>query len=276
MLRPAKGYGAMYELRWALVLALILAVAPTMAVADSIGSATATKNEVEGVVGGSTQHISSGSSVYHNELVRTGASGVADLEFLDKTNLNVGPKSEIRLDKFVYDPAKSKGKVTLNASRGAFRFVTGVQDHKSYEIKTPYATLGVRGTAVEVVLENRVHQENECPPGTPEKDCKLPPACRNGYEQIRVAEGEVYGTTISGKRFSGKQGELFTVCSNGSFGQTQSSQSILNFTTAAAGEFPIAPIAAAAAAAAAAASAAIAATPSTPPCTGPSCHGGDQ
>jgi len=56
---------------------------------------------------------------------------------------------------FVYDPNKSKGSVVVNATRGSYRFVTGVQDSKSYEIKTPYATLGVRGTVLEVVVNRR-------------------------------------------------------------------------------------------------------------------------
>jgi hypothetical protein len=36
---------------------------------------------------------------------------VADLRFHDNSNLSVGPKSSVRLDKFVYDPNKSAGGV---------------------------------------------------------------------------------------------------------------------------------------------------------------------
>jgi hypothetical protein len=43
--------------------------------------------------------------------------------------------------KFVYDPNKSGGAVAIQATRGSFRFVTGSQDG-SYEIKSPYGTLG--------------------------------------------------------------------------------------------------------------------------------------
>ena len=69
----------------------------------------------------------------------------ADLRFYDNSNLNVGPKSTVRLDKFVYDPNKSAGAVAVQATRGSFRFVTGSQGGGSYQIKTPYGTLGVRG-----------------------------------------------------------------------------------------------------------------------------------
>ena len=128
-------------------LAALFAVQSTVSFAEEphIGSATATKNRVEGVIGGTTQSISKGSAVYSNEVVRTGDGSVADLKFLDDSNLSVGPISEIRLDKFVYDPSGSAGTVVIEATKGAFRFVTGKQDQKVYQIKTPYGTLGIRG-----------------------------------------------------------------------------------------------------------------------------------
>jgi len=128
---------------WAL--AALLVVQSTTSFAQEIGNATATKNKVEGVLGNTTRSISKGSVVHSNEIVRTGDASVADLKFLDDSNLSVGPVSEIRLDKFVYDPNSSAGTVVIEATRGAFRFVTGKQDQKNYQIKTPYGTLGIRG-----------------------------------------------------------------------------------------------------------------------------------
>ena len=131
----------------ACALALLFAVQSTASFAEGakIGNAVATKNKVEGLVGGATHSISKGTDVFTNEVVRTGDSSVADLKFIDETSLSVGPISEIRLDKFVYDPTGSSGSVVIEATRGAFRFVTGKQDKKVYEIKTPYGTLGIRG-----------------------------------------------------------------------------------------------------------------------------------
>ena len=110
-----------------------------------IGAATATKNKVEGTVGSTTQSISKGTNVFSNEVVRTGDAAVADLKFIDETTMSIGPISEIRLDKFVYDPNGTSGAVVIEATKGAFRFVTGKQDQKVYQIKTPYGTLGIRG-----------------------------------------------------------------------------------------------------------------------------------
>ena len=89
--------------------------------------------------------LSGGSAVHSRDLIHTGDAGVADLRFHDNTNLSVGPKSSVRLDKFVYDPNKSAGSVAVEATRGSFRFVTGSQSKGSYQVKTPYGTLGIRG-----------------------------------------------------------------------------------------------------------------------------------
>jgi hypothetical protein len=92
-----------------------------------------------------TRLLAPGADVHTNETIRTGTAGVADLRFIDNTNLSVGPASTVRLDKFVYDPNRGTGSVTFQASRGAFRFVTGSQSRGDYKVRTPYGTLGVRG-----------------------------------------------------------------------------------------------------------------------------------
>lgn len=131
----------------ALAAAALLALCATSFAQDSksIGSAKSTKNQVEGIVSGKAGTLLTGGAVFPDETVRTGQAAVADLVFLDNTNLTVGPTSEVRLDKFVYDPNGSNGAVVVQVTRGAFRFVTGTQDKRAYQIKTPFGTLGIRG-----------------------------------------------------------------------------------------------------------------------------------
>jgi hypothetical protein len=110
---------------------------------EAIGQATSVIPQAEGSHGGN-RTLSGGASVYSQENIRTGDNGQADLQFRDKSNLSVGKKSSVRLDKFVYDPNKSAGTVAIQATKGSFRFVTGSQGSKA-TIKTPYGSLGVRG-----------------------------------------------------------------------------------------------------------------------------------
>jgi hypothetical protein len=144
----ADGVRDMQSRYWipALSFAILFAMQPTASHGqEAIGKATSVRPQAEGNHGG-TRTLSGGADVYSRETVRTGDSGQADLQFHDKSNLTVGPKSSVRLDKFVYDPNKSTGTVAIQATRGTFRFVTGSQGGGvNHQIKTPYGTLGVRG-----------------------------------------------------------------------------------------------------------------------------------
>src|SRR5262245_35392289 len=140
----------------ALLFMVLFAMQSTLSNAEPIGVAASIKPNAEAGVGANLQTLSPGSELHAKDTVRTGNFGQADLVFIDSTNLTVGPTSEVVLDEFVYDPTGSAGRVVMQATRGAFRFVTGKQDHRAYALKTPYGTLGVRGTVVKVeVLDPR-------------------------------------------------------------------------------------------------------------------------
>jgi hypothetical protein len=123
------------------VLAVLFALHSPASNAEPIGKTTSVKPDAQV----NTQTLAPGSEVNTNDTVRTGNVGVVDLKFIDDSNLSVGPTSVVRLDKFVYDPNKGTGTVVFEASRGAFRFVTGSQNKGDYKVKTPYGTLGIRG-----------------------------------------------------------------------------------------------------------------------------------
>ena len=181
-----------------------------------IGSAVTTKDQVEGVTEKGTHSITAGSEVYLDELVRTGVSGMAQLLFADRTNLSVGPVAEIRLDKFVYDPNGGSGNVVLVASEGAFRFITGAQPSRDYTIKTPFATMGVRGTEFIAVLPPRAG-------AVPDKSCAV--------EDIQLLHGEVLVTTISGKvvPLATANTKLSVDCQGNTQGPTPTAQPLMNF-----------------------------------------------
>src|SRR5215475_12733950 len=122
------------------------------AAADGIGAASTISNRVEGFFGGDARTLAVGSEVFQNELLRTGLASDAKLIFLDDTNLNVGPQSEVTLDRFVYDPDHNAGAVVVRATRGIFRFVTGSQRPQNYLIATPIASIGVRGTIFDLLV----------------------------------------------------------------------------------------------------------------------------
>ncbi len=138
------------------VFAAVSIVAGAHAATPKVGVAAAVKNNVQRVTGGGSQQLSVGSDLFTNERIRTGEDSVAQILLLDKTSLTVGPRAELTLDKFVYNPSSGgAGQVVFSAVQGAFRFVSGSQNPRSYTIKTPVGILGVRGTIVDLVVQQR-------------------------------------------------------------------------------------------------------------------------
>jgi hypothetical protein len=121
--------------------------------APNIGVAATVVDKMEGTVSTTKRVIGQGDKVYKDEVVETAPRGKGQLLFLDETTLTVGPNSRVTLDRFVYDPSRSTGTVTMTAVRGVFRFVSGSLPSQAYEIKTPGGSIGVRGTIFELICE---------------------------------------------------------------------------------------------------------------------------
>jgi hypothetical protein len=120
---------------------------------QTIGVAATVRNDVAQVKGASALPIGMGENVVRNEVVRTGADSSTKLVFSDSTNLAVGPVSTVTLDRFVFAGDGNYRDATVNLVRGAFRFSTGSSDKRAYKINTPVATIGVRGTELDIFSE---------------------------------------------------------------------------------------------------------------------------
>lgn len=77
------------------------------------------------------------------------AKGKMRIDFVDNTRVDLTDHSRLLIDEFVYDPANDIGSISLKASLGTVRYASG-QIAKRYQqnvkIRTPSATIGVRGT----------------------------------------------------------------------------------------------------------------------------------
>jgi len=134
------------------VLAIPLQSPPASAAHPEIGDTVAVKNVVTAELENEKRRLSKGAKVHQDEIVITGAKSSAEIKLLDETKLAVGPSSRLVLDKFVYDASAPPKSISLTLAKGAFRFITGASDKAAYEIKTPTATMGVRGTVFDVFV----------------------------------------------------------------------------------------------------------------------------
>jgi hypothetical protein len=118
-----------------------------------VGEAAVVQNEVVRVSGEGGTQINVGDAVLRNETVRTGTESAARLVMIDSTNLSLGANSTITLDKTVFNDEHSYKDVTIRMTTGAFRFVTGHSDKNAYKITTGLATIGVRGTTLDILSQ---------------------------------------------------------------------------------------------------------------------------
>src|SRR5580692_7551646 len=128
------------------------ASAPALAQAR-VGEAAVIKNQVHRVTGSAASQISVGDSVLRDEVVRTGLDSAARLVMADNTNLSLGPNAAITLDRTVFNDEHSYRDIAIKLATGAFRFVTGHSEKAAYKITTSVATIGVRGTVLDILSQ---------------------------------------------------------------------------------------------------------------------------
>ena len=136
----------------ALCVAAGFAASPAYAQAR-VGEAAVVKNEVVRVVGPATSQISVGDGVLRDEIVRTGLDSAARLVMADSTNLSLGPSATIKLDRTVFNDEHTYRDIAIRLTTGAFRFVTGHSEKAAYKITTSVATIGVRGTILDILSQ---------------------------------------------------------------------------------------------------------------------------
>jgi hypothetical protein len=127
-------------------------VRPALSAPEQIGLAVVVRNDVSQVEP-TISKIVAGDDVIRNELVRTSADSSAKFVLRDSTNLLLGPNSTLKLDRAVFSGDQGVGDVAVKLTVGSFRFITGNLAKESYAINTPLATLGVRGTTLDFLID---------------------------------------------------------------------------------------------------------------------------
>ncbi|MCB1462764.1 MAG: VCBS domain-containing protein, partial [Nitratireductor sp.] len=103
---------------------------------------------------GTVAELQSGDTVYQGDVVQTGQSSKLGISFLDDSVFSLSDNARMVLDKLVYDPDDAaNSSMAFNLVQGAFVFVTGqVAPAGDMQIKTPVATMGIRGTTPKVLI----------------------------------------------------------------------------------------------------------------------------
>ena len=127
--------------------ALIAAISPAIA-ASPIGNTV----QASTTVSASGRVLEKSSPVFFNDIVKSNATGIGAFIFNDGARLAIGPSATVTIDKSIYKGGKSIQQASIQASKGAFRYISGA--FSGHKINTPYGTIGIRGTAFDFTIRN--------------------------------------------------------------------------------------------------------------------------
>ena len=95
--------------------------------------------------------LARGAIIYEKDTIVTDDSGSGQISFTDNSMLTLNPKTTFVIEQYYFNQQKPQqgGQTVMNLVKGSFRTVTGFVAKSSpgnYQVKTPVATIGVRGT----------------------------------------------------------------------------------------------------------------------------------
>ena len=117
--------------------------------AEIAGHVIRIKNTVTTVRGAETQVLGVGAIVYIGDTIKTGTNGRVEMRMLDQASITLGQNSEFKIEDYLFDREKGVGKVVMRIAVGTFRAVSGgisKLQKSSFALKSPVATIGIRGT----------------------------------------------------------------------------------------------------------------------------------
>lgn len=139
--------------------ALAFLVTPVFAQAqDAIGRVIQTAGVVTAVnTAGMERRIARGSEFFEDETITTGPNGSAQLRLNDGAVIALEVDTFFTVDEYEFDGAGGAADTTIMTMvQGTMRTLTGVigeDPADTYELNTPFASIGVRGTEYAIVVD---------------------------------------------------------------------------------------------------------------------------
>jgi len=126
------------------LLMLMFATAPAAAIEPS-GKTIRIDPAVDATGPGGVRMLELEGAVFMGDEIVASPHGLAQIRFVDNTRIVIGPNSRLTIDTFIFNPDLTAQKVTVTTIKGVFRFISGNSPASAYTIRTPTATIGIRG-----------------------------------------------------------------------------------------------------------------------------------
>ncbi|GAB5510364.1 MAG: hypothetical protein Rhims3KO_17650 [Hyphomicrobiales bacterium] len=122
---------------------------------SQVGVSAAVRGSVDVRSGGVSRAPLAGEVMLLGDRVRTQLRSGMQVLLLDESVFTVGESNDLVIDRFVYDPDRGVGEIAARSTQGFLRFVSGgvgAIAPQNISLTTPSATIGTRGTSIDVVV----------------------------------------------------------------------------------------------------------------------------
>jgi len=125
-------------------------IAPASALAQAAGRVLMTAGETSALRDGKVVPLTFGSPIEARDTLQTGPRSNLQVRLTDESILSLREQSQMRIEEYRFSGKDDdQGSAVFSLVKGAFRTVTGLigrRDHSRYGVRTPSATIGIRGT----------------------------------------------------------------------------------------------------------------------------------
>lgn len=166
-----------------MVLCVAVAI-PSQTIAD-IGKIISVQQGAQVVRAGKAQPVYSGMEVASGDALSTDRTGVIQIVFVDDTKIAIGPNARMVLDVSMLRNNRKAKSFAVQALGGSFRFISGKSRKRAYSIRTPSATMAVRGTTFDMWIVSEKQSAMLVLQGTV-RMCGSQGACRSSGRQCSM------------------------------------------------------------------------------------------
>jgi hypothetical protein len=141
--------------------ATLMASTGAVAQSDQVALVKVVDGEAFALRDDSRSALGVGQPIFVEDVVETEA-GTLGLTFKDGSRLSIGPNSRVQFTEFQFAPAEGRLAFVIDFFRGTLLYVSGVIAKlapESVQVRTPVATVAVRGTRFLAQVEGRVEGE---------------------------------------------------------------------------------------------------------------------
>lgn len=126
----------------------------------------------------------------------------AQVRFIDNSQVTLRPGTTFRIEKFAYNADKPDAdKASFDLVKGGLRSVSGAlgkRNKEKFELKTPSATIGIRGTTFIAHYVPPLPQGSPVPPGLPPQGAGSPAPSLPPGLHLNVTDGAIIVTNNGG------------------------------------------------------------------------------